>query len=319
MAKKYDVIALGELLIDFTMNGQSEQGNNMFEACPGGAPCNVLALLNKMGKKTAFIGKVGKDQFGTLLRDTITEAGIDASNLMVDENVNTTLAFVHTFPDGDREFSFYRNPGADMMLTADEVNPEVVKDTKVFHFGTLSMTHEGVREATKKAVETAKANGCLVSFDPNLRPPLWSSLDLAKEQMEYGFGKCDLLKISDNEIQFVSGKEDYDEGIAYLQETYNIPLILLTMGKDGSRAYYKGMRVERPGFSVKAIETTGAGDTFCGSSLNYLVDHDFENLTEEQLGEMLTFANAAAALVTTKKGAIKAMPVKEEVLELIQK
>lgn len=319
MAKKYDVIALGELLIDFTMNGQSEQGNNMFEACPGGAPCNVLALLNKMGKKTAFIGKVGKDQFGALLRDTITEAGIDAFNLMVDENVNTTLAFVHTFPDGDREFSFYRNPGADMMLTADEVNPEVVKDTKVFHFGTLSMTHEGVREATKKAVETAKANGCLVSFDPNLRPPLWSSLDLAKEQMEYGFGKCDILKISDNEIQFVSGKEDYDEGIAYLQETYNIPLILLTMGKDGSRAYYKGMRVERPGFSVKAIETTGAGDTFCGSSLNYLVDHDFENLTEEQLGEMLTFANAAAALVTTKKGAIKAMPVKEEVLELIQK
>lgn len=319
MAKRYDVIALGELLIDFTMNGQSEQGNNMFEACPGGAPCNVLALLNKMGKKTAFIGKVGKDQFGALLRDTITEAGIDASNLMVDENVNTTLAFVHTFPDGDREFSFYRNPGADMMLTADEVNPEVVKDTKVFHFGTLSMTHEGVREATKKAVETAKANGCLVSFDPNLRPPLWSSLDLAKEQMEYGFGKCDILKISDNEIQFVSGKEDYDEGIAYLQETYNIPLILLTMGKDGSRAYYKGMRVERPGFSVKAIETTGAGDTFCGSSLNYLVDHDFENLTEEQLGEMLTFANAAAALVTTKKGAIKAMPVKEEVLELIQK
>ena len=319
MAKKYDVIALGELLIDFTMNGQSEQGNNMFEACPGGAPCNVLALLNKMGKKTAFIGKVGKDQFGALLRDTITEAGIDASNLMVDENVNTTLAFVHTFPDGDREFSFYRNPGADMMLTADEVNPEVVKDTKVFHFGTLSMTHEGVREATKKAVETAKANGCLVSFDPNLRPPLWSSLDLAKEQMEYGFGKCDILKISDNEIQFVSGKKDYDEGIAYLQETYNIPLILLTMGKDGSRAYYKGMRVERPGFSVKAIETTGAGDTFCGSSLNYLVDHDFENLTEEQLGEMLTFANAAASLVTTKKGAIKAMPVKEEVLELIQK
>lgn len=319
MAKKYDVIALGELLIDFTMNGQSEQGNNMFEACPGGAPCNVLALLNKMGKKTAFIGKVGKDQFGALLRDTITEAGIDASNLMVDENVNTTLAFVHTFPDGDREFSFYRNPGADMMLTADEVNPEVVKDTKVFHFGTLSMTHEGVCEATKKAVETAKANGCLVSFDPNLRPPLWRSLDLAKEQMEYGFGKCDILKISDNEIQFVSGKEDYDEGIAYLQETYNIPLILLTMGKDGSRAYYKGMRVERPGFSVKAIETTGAGDTFCGSSLNYLVDHDFENLTEEQLGEMLTFANAAAALVTTKKGAIKAMPVKEEVLELIQK
>ena len=318
MAKKYDVIALGELLIDFTMNGQSEQGNNMFEACPGGAPCNVLALLNKMGKKTAFIGKVGKDQFGALLRDTITEAGIDASNLMVDENVNTTLAFVHTFPDGDREFSFYRNPGADMMLTADEVNPEVVKDTKVFHFGTLSMTHEGVREATKKAVETAKANGCLVSFDPNLRPPLWSSLDLAKEQMEYGFAYCDVLKISDNEIQFISGKEDYDEGIRYLQEKYQIPLILLTMGKDGSRAYYKDMRVEVAGRVVKAIETTGAGDTFCGSSINYVLEHGLENLTEENLKEMLSFANAAAALITTKKGAIRSMPEKEDVLAFME-
>ena len=319
MEKIYDVTALGEMLIDFAVNGESEQGNQLFEACPGGAPCNVLAMLNKLGRKTAFIGKVGDDQFGKLLRDTITNIGIEAKGLVMDQDIHTTLAFVHTFPDGDREFSFYRKPGADMMLKEEEVDYDLIRQSKVFHFGTLSMTHEGVREATKKAVETAKANGCLVSFDPNLRPPLWGSLDLAKEQMEYGFGKCDILKISDNEIQFVSGKEDYDEGIAYLQETYNIPLILLTMGKDGSRAYYKGMRVERPGFSVKAIETTGAGDTFCGSSLNYLVDHDFENLTEEQLGEMLTFANAAAALVTTKKGAIKAMPVKEEVLELIQK
>lgn len=318
MEKKFDVIALGELLVDFTMNGQSEQGNNMFEACPGGAPCNVLALLNKMGKETAFLGKVGKDQFGTLLKDTITDAGIDASNLVIDDKVNTTLAFVHTFPDGDREFSFYRNPGADMMLTEEEVDPAFIAQTKIFHFGTLSMTHDGVRAATKKAVRAAKDAGCLVSFDPNLRPPLWSSLDLAKEQMEYGFGVCDILKISDNEIQFVSGKEDYDEGIAYLQEKYNIPMILLTMGKDGSSAYYKGMRVERPGFSVKAIETTGAGDTFCGSSLNYIVEHGFENLTEEQLGELLTFANAAAAIVTTKKGAIRSMPEREEVEALIQ-
>ena len=319
MEKKYDVIALGELLIDFTMNGQSEQGNNLFEACPGGAPCNVLALLNKMGKKTAFLGKVGQDQFGTLLRNTISEAGIDASHLVTDEEVNTTLAFVHTFPDGDREFSFYRNPGADMMLGENEVDEDFVKDTKIFHFGTLSMTHDGVRAATKKAVSAAKDGGCLISFDPNLREPLWSSLDLAKEQMEYGFSMCDILKISDNEIQFVSGREDYDEGIAYLQEKYNIPLILLTMGKDGSRAYYKGMRVERKGFSVDTIETTGAGDTFGGSSLTYLLEHDFDSLTEEQLGEMLTFANAAAAIVTTRKGAIRAMPKRGEVLSLIEK
>ena len=318
MEKNYDVIALGELLIDFTMNGQSSQGNNMFEACPGGAPCNVLALLNKMGRKTAFIGKVGKDQFGTLLRNTIAEAGIDASRLAVDDKVNTTLAFVHTFPDGDREFSFYRNPGADMMLTEEEVDPEFISRARIFHFGTLSMTHDGVRAATKKAVQAAKDGGCLISFDPNLRPPLWRSLDLAKEQMEYGFSVCDILKISDNEIQFVSGKEDYDEGIAYLQEKYDIPLILLTMGKDGSRAYYKGMRVERPGFSVKTIETTGAGDTFGGSSLNFLLEHDFNNLTEEELGEMLTFANAAAAIVTTRKGAIKAMPEREDVKQLIE-
>lgn len=317
MEKKYDVAALGELLIDFTMNGESSQGNGMFEACPGGAPCNVLALLNKMGKRTAFIGKVGKDQFGTLLRKTITDAGIDASGLVTDDEVNTTLAFVHTFPDGDREFSFYRNPGADMMLKPEDVDVELIAQTRIFHFGTLSMTHDGVREATKKALAAAKESGCLISFDPNLRPPLWSSLDLAKEQMEYGFGCCDILKISDNEIQFVSGKEDYDEGIRYLQDKYHIPLILLTMGKDGSRAYYKGMRVERPGFSVKAIETTGAGDTFCGSSLNYILEHDFENMTEDELGEMLTFANAAAALVTTRKGAIKAMPEREDVLALI--
>lgn len=318
MEKKYDVIALGELLIDFTMNGQSDQGNGLYEACPGGAPCNVLALLNKMKKKTAFVGKVGKDQFGRLLKETITEAGIDASHLIEDNEVRTTLAFVHTFPDGDREFSFYRNPGADMMLQADEIDEQFVKEAKIFHFGTLSMTHDGVREATKKALGAAKEGGCLISFDPNLRPPLWNSLDDAKEQMEYGFGMCDILKISDNEIQFVSGKEDYDEGIAYLREKYNIPLILLTMGKNGSRAYYKDMRVERAGFQVQTIETTGAGDTFCGSSLNYLLEHDFENLTEDQLGEMLTFANAAAAIVTTKKGAIRSMPDRTEVEALLK-
>ena len=318
MDKKFDVIALGELLVDFTMNGQSEQGNNLFEACPGGAPCNVLSLLNKMGKKTAFIGKVGKDQFGKMLRNTLEDVGIDTTHLYTDDVVKTTLAFVHTFPDGDRDFSFYRNPGADMMLTEAEIDETFLAQTKIFHFGTLSMTHDEVRVATKKAVKLAKEHGALISFDPNLREPLWSSLDLAKEQMEYGFSQCDILKISDNEIQFVSGKEDYDEGIHYLQEKYHIPLILLTMGKAGSRAYYKDMRVERGGVSVKTIETTGAGDTFGGSTLNYLLEHDFYNLTEEQLGELLTFANAAAAIVTTRKGAIRAMPTRAEVEALIR-
>lgn len=315
--KKYDVVALGELLIDFASAGESEQGNQFFEACPGGAPCNVLAMLNKLGKKTAFIGKVGKDQFGKLLKTTIEEIGIETKGLLMDEEVNTTLAFVHTFPDGDRDFSFYRNPGADMMLREDEVDYDMIRQAKVFHLGTLSMTDEPVRSATKKALGIAKEAGCLISFDPNLRPPLWKSLDLAKEMMEYGFAYCDILKISDNEIQFVSGKEDYDEGIQYLQDKYNIPLIFLTLGKDGSRAYYKGMRVEQSGFYVETVETTGAGDTFCGSVISGVLDQGLDELTEEKIKSILEFANAAAAIVTTKKGAIRAMPNLKEVTALI--
>lgn len=318
MEKLYDVTAMGEMLIDFTLNGQSEQGNNLFEACPGGAPCNVLAMLNKLGRKTAFIGKVGEDQFGRLLKGTIDELGIETKGLILDKEIHTTLAFVHTFPDGDREFSFYRKPGADMMLTEEEVDYDLIRQSRIFHFGTLSMTDEPVRSATKKALEVAKEAGCLITFDPNLRPPLWNSLDDAKKQMEYGFQYCDMLKISDNEIQFVSGKEDYDEGIRYLQDKYNIPLIFLTMGKDGSRAYYKDMRVERKGFQVKAIETTGAGDTFCGCSIHGLLTHGLEGLTEEILGDMLTYANAGAALITMKKGAIRSMPEPENITKLIE-
>lgn len=315
--KKYDVVALGELLIDFAMSGQSEQGNNMFEACPGGAPCNVLSMLNKLGKKTAFLGKVGNDQFGKVLKATIEEIGIDSKGLLMDEVVRTTLAFVHTFADGDRDFSFYRNPGADMMLSEEEVDMEMIRDARVFHLGTLSMTDEPARTATKKALDVAKEAGCLISFDPNLRPPLWKSLDTAKEMMEYGFRYCDILKISDNEIQFVSGKEDYDEGIRYLQEKYNIPVIFLTLGKDGSRAYYKGMRVEKEGFQVDTIETTGAGDSFCGSAISGVLDKGIDNLTESDLEEILTLANAAAAIVTTKKGAIRSMPELGEIKKLI--
>lgn len=205
-----------------------------------------------------------------------------------------------------------------MMLSEEEINPEVIKGTKIFHFGTLSMTHEGVRNATKKAVSIAKEAGALISFDPNLREPLWESLELAKEQMEYGFRQCDILKISDNEIQFVTGKEDYDKGIAILQEKYQIPLILLTKGKDGSCAYYKEMRVEKKGFCVQAIETTGAGDTFCGCSSGYLLEHDLQHLSKKELEEMLTFANAGAALITLKKGAIRSMPKEQEIRRFIE-
>lgn len=314
----FDVTALGELLIDFTENGTSSQGNPLLEANPGGAVCNVLAMLGRLGKKTAFIGKVGQDMFGTQLKNAVEEVGIDTRALFMDEEVHTTLAFVHTYPDGDRDFSFYRNPGADMMLTKDEVPEDLIQNSRLFHFGTLSSTHEGVREATRHALEIAKDAGCIITFDPNLRPPLWKSLEDAKREMEYGMTKCDVLKISDNEVEFLFGTTDYDKGAALIREKYNIPLVLITMGKDGSRAYYKDMRVEAaPFLQENTIETTGAGDTFCASILNYVLEHGLNDLTEENLLEMLTFANAAASLITTRKGALRVMPSRQEVIDFI--
>ena len=318
--KKYDVIALGELLIDFTQNGLSEQGNGLFEANPGGAPCNVLSMLNNLGKKTSFIGKVGNDQFGKTLKKALEELGIGTENLLMDNEVHTTLALVHTFADGDRDFSFYRNPGADMMLTVDELNLDLVRDTRIFHFGTLSMTHDGIRAPTKKAVETAKEAGALISFDPNLREPLWDSLDNAKEQVRWGLGKCDVLKISDNEIQWLTGENDFTAGVEKIREEFPIPLILVSMGRDGSRAYYGDHYVEvAPFLQENTIETTGAGDTFCACVLNYVLEHGLEALTDEQLKEMLTFANAAASIITTRKGALRVMPTREEVLDFLKK
>ena len=304
--KKFDVVALGELLIDFTENGTSGQGNPVYEANPGGAPCNVLAMLNKAGRKTAFIGKVGRDIFGNRLKSVLDEVGIDTSNLIMDADVRTTLAFVETLPGGDRDFSFYRNPGADMMLREEDLREDILRDTEIFHFGTLSMTHEGVRRATKKAVAIAKESGALVSFDPNLRPPLWASLEEAKEQAAYGFSQCDILKISDNEIQWFTGEEDFDTGIRKLKEQYHIPLIMLSMGRDGSRAYYKDLQ-------DKTIETTGAGDTFGACCLHHVLKYGLDNLDREKLTEMLTFANAAASIITTRKGALRVMPEVEEV------
>ena len=318
--KKYDVTALGELLIDFTENGVSGQGNPLFEANPGGAPCNVLAMLTKLGHKTAFIGKVGDDFFGKQLKEAIEEVGIDSTGLCMDKEIHTTLAMVHTYPDGDRDFSFYRNPGADMMLKESEVKEELIKESKLFHFGTLSMTHEDVRKATKKAIQIAEEAGDIISFDPNLREPLWNSLDEAKEQILYGLSHCHILKISDNEIQWLTGQEDYTDGVKWILERYQIPLILVSMGKEGSRAYYGGKMVEvKPFIQKNTIETTGAGDTFCGCVLHYICEHGLENLTEENLFEMLQFANAAASIITTRKGALRVMPEEKEIAGLLGK
>ena len=317
--KKYDVVALGELLVDFTMNGSSKQGNPLFEANPGGAPCNVLTMLQKLGKKTAFIGKVGKDSFGEMLQSVVAKQGIDTENLIMDREVHTTLAFVHTAADGDRNFSFYRNPGADMMLRKEEIDIALVQNTRIFHFGSLSMTDSGVEEASKMAIETAKKAGVLLSFDPNLRPPLWKSLDMAREKIAYGINQCDILKISDDEISFFTGTEDIDAGVAKIQEKYDTPLICATMGKMGSRAYYKGIRIEcAPFLNPNTIETTGAGDTFMACVLNRILDYGLDGMDEPKLYDMLEFANASSSIITTKKGALKVMPEEKDVWELIE-
>lgn len=317
--EKYNVVAIGELLIDFTENGISAQGNPVLEANPGGAPCNVLSMLNRLGHRTAFIGKVGDDMFGHQLENAIKEVGIDTVGLRWDKDVHTTLAFVHTAEDGDRDFSFYRKPGADMMLRKDEVDAELIKNCDIFHFGTLSMTDEVCREATKYAISVAKENKKLISFDPNLREPLWESLEDAKKQIDYGMKNCDILKISDNEILWFTGETDYDKAVKSLQKKYEIPLILLSLGKDGSRAYQGEKRVEEPAFlNPDTIETTGAGDTFMAMCLHYVIEHGYTEYEEKQLHEMLRYANAAASIVTTRKGALRVMPTWQEIEEGVQ-
>ncbi len=319
--KSFDVVALGELLMDFTQNGLSDQGNSLFEANPGGAPCNVLAMLRKLDKRCAFIGKVGQDGFGRQLAQMIREAGIGTRGLRFDPAVHTTLAIVRTLPGGDRDFSFYRKPGADANLSAAELDEELLRGCRIFHFGTLSLTGEPCRTATQKAVTLAREAGALISFDPNLREPLWDSLEDARAQIAWGLSQCDVLKIADNELLFMTGKEDFDAGAAILQQQYpNIRLFNVTAGAAGSYAFYGDLHTFQPGCTLGGvIETTGAGDTFCASVLNFILEHGLDGLTTRDLDQMLRFANTAAYLVTTKKGAIRSMPSRETVEETMRR
>ncbi len=321
MERMFDVVALGEMLIDFTENGLSGQGNPLFEANPGGAPCNVLAMLQKLGRRTAFIGKVGDDAFGRTLRQVGESVGIDMGGLAADSRVHTTLAFVQTAPDGDRDFSFYRDPGADMMLGPEEVPAPLIENTKIFHFGTLSLTDEPVRSATVKAVALARKAGAVISFDPNLRPPLWRDMHEAKAMIAWGLAQAEVVKIADNELEFMTGQTDFDAGaVALLEENPNIRLLNVTAGAEGSYAYTGSSRAFVPAFKLGGtIETTGAGDTFCASALHFVLEHGLSGLEAKGLEDMLRFANAAAYLVTTKKGAIRSMPEREQIDEILRK
>ncbi len=317
--KTYDVTALGELLIDFTHSGHSGAGNELLEVNPGGAPCNVLAMLRRLDKHCAFIGKVGRDAFGDLLEDTIRDVGIDTAGLKRDGHVHTTLAFVHTRAGGERDFSFYRNPGADMMLSADDLDDALLTDCRIFHFGSLSLTHPGCREATREAVRRAREAGALISFDPNLREPLWDDLNEAKAQIAWGIAQCDILKISDNELVFMTGTDDLERGAEMLLGRWpQIRLMNVTAGDDGPFCYYGALRCHEPVVKVDdVIEKTGAGDTFCACILAYVLEHGLDGLTQKDLSDMLRFANAAAAQIIRRKGALRVMPTRDEVLALV--
>lgn len=315
MEKKFDVTALGELLVDFTSSGASAQGNVLFEANPGGAPCNLLAMLSSLGHSTAFLGKVGADMFGAMLRERAAAVGIDMSGLVMDPEALTTLAFVRNSPDGEREFSFYRRPGADQLLRPEELDLDKVRQARVFHFGTLSMTAEPSRSATAAAVAAAGEAGCLLSFDPNLREALWPDPDRAREAIRFGLERCHVLKISDNELTFLTGLIDPKEAVAALLGRYPIPLVLATLGPKGSLACYRGRQVFAPAcLRPDTVDTTGAGDTFGGCALHFVLERGLEALTNEDLMELLTFSNAAASLITARRGALSVMPRQEDIL-----
>jgi len=306
--KKYDITAIGEILIDMTSGEKSLQGNDTFEACPGGAPCNVLSLLAKAGHKTAFIGKVGDDMFGHMLAGIIDEIGIDGKGLIFDKEVRTTLAFVKKLSNGDRDFSFYRNPGADMMLNKDEIDYGIIDNSKILHFGTLSMTSVCAKEATVRAVEFAKEKGLLISFDPNLRESLWSSMDDARNAIRWGMAHCDILKISDNEVEFMTGLSDMEEGYKRIKEESSARQVFVTLGPDGSMGSADGKIIKVPGVKMESVvDATGAGDTFMGCALHFILERGLD-LSADEITHILSVSNATAAKITQVKGALKVMP-----------
>lgn len=314
----YDAVALGELLIDFTSNGTSERKSPLFEANPGGAPCNVLSMLAKLGCKTAFIGKVGDDVFGRMLKKAIEDAGISSAGLIFDKTVNTTLAIVHNEPGGERDFSFFRNPGADTMLSESEVSDDIVRGCRIFHFGSLSLTDRPASLATEKAVFTAKNNGALISFDPNLRRALWKHIEFGKSRMLWGLSQADTVKVTDEELTFLMDDTDIVRGALKLLSRFeNVKLLLVTKGKHGSEAFCGGAHSSADAFITdKTVDTTGAGDCFLGCALSYVLDNGTQ-LAQERLDEMLRFSNAAASISTTRFGAMKSMPERGEITRLL--
>lgn len=311
----FDVTAIGELLIDFTPVSIHSQGDLLFARKPGGAPANVLAANSRLGGKTAFIGKVGNDMFGKFLKQELDGRKINTTGLAVDPTIPTTLAFVQLDEQGDRSFSFYRKPGADLMLQISDINVNLLTDSHIFHFGSVSLTDEPSRSTTFYAVNTAKKAGCMISYDPNYRPPLWSNAETAKEQMKAGLDLADIVKVSEEEMTLLTGKTDLHEGSEELAK-HGVSLVLISLGPRGA-FYRKGeMCGLLPTYNVKVVDTNGAGDSFLGA-VHYCLRgktlDEIQNMSQADMDDVLSFANAAGSLTTTRTGAIPAMPTLKEI------
>ena len=315
-----DITALGEILIDFTPFGTSQQGNDTYEANPGGAPCNVLSMMRSMGNEAAFIGKLGKDSFGNKLEKTLQELSIDTSGLIRTNDYLTTMAFVSLSDNGERTFSFARKQSADVMLTKEEIDLSLIKSSRIFHCGSLSLTDEPARSATLYALDYAKSNNICISVDPNLRELLWNDMDYARDSINMLLGYADIIKVSDYELDFLLGTGNINDKINELYNKLEPKLLFVTCGKNGAYMRTKDQLQWHSCFlRVKTIDTTGAGDAFFGACLHKLlkIDLDFESLTKSTCLDILRFASASAALVTTKKGAIKSMPSEADISHLL--
>ena len=305
-----EVVALGELLVDFTMVSKDEDGYPIMAAHPGGAPANFLAALAKYGAKVGLLGRVGNDAFGHLLVKTLADAGIETKGILVDDDVFTTLAFVTLDESGDRTFSFARKPGADTRISFEELDLDLINSAKVFHFGTLSLTNDPARTATQKAVAYAKSKGKLITYDPNLRRPLWKDLDEAKKQLIWGLGQADVVKISDEEVEFLFGL-GVEDGAQYILDNFGVKLVFVTCGADGCFFQNATAKGHVPSLAnIKVMDTTGAGDIFGGSAVWKILQYGKapETLNKQELEDVVSFACTAAGLSTTKAGGISSVP-----------
>ena len=307
-----DITAIGEIMIDLTQSGKTVQGIPRFDANPGGAPANLAVAASKLGAKTAYIGRVGNDSFGVFLKKTLSENGVDIEGMSVDPVQHTTLAVVALDKNGERTFSFYRDPSADVNLSIEDVPQEKLADTRILHFGSVSLTAEPARTATVEAARIAKEKGALISYDPNYRASLWPDEETALERMKEPLPMVDILKISDEELPLLTGTTDPEAGCAQLAK-YGVSLILLTMGPDGAFYWYNGKTGHVPGVPCKVGDTNGAGDTFFGALLSRLVRYEEPlEIDTWQLEKAIAFANKAASITTSRHGAIPAMPTLEE-------